>query len=372
MKNHFILLIAVMAALCAPALAQFGSVKGVCKDKLGKPLAGVMVEYHEVNTSRTYKLKTNATGEYSSIAILPGQYNVSLMQDGKEIFRLSNITVPPEEKRVDIDLQHEQELAAQKHGMTPDQLRKTEGNQAADQKEAATVKALNEKLLAANQALQAGDLDSATKSLLEATQIEANHTLLWSKLGDVYLDSASKQTSSDEKTTRYTEAADSYQKAIDLKQKDLATRQKTPQDAEDLGHYYNNMAHAQAKSGKVDDAIKSFDQAIQLDPERAAQYYYNLGAILTNAGKIDEAVAAYDKAIAADPKKPDAYYQKGVALIAKATTGQNGKIIPAPGTQEALDKYLELAPTGPYAEGAKGMIQYIGGTVEMGTAKPKK
>ena len=103
----------------------------------------------------------------------------------------------------------------------------------------------------------------------------------------------------------------------------------------------------------------------QLNPAGAAQYYYNQGAVLTNSGKVDEANAAFDKSIAADPTKADAYYQKGVNLINKATTDpKTGKVIPAPGTAEALNKYLELQPTGQFADGAKSMLQYIGSSIE--------
>ena len=72
---------------------------------------------------------------------------------------------------------------------------------------------------------------------------------------------------------------------------------------------------------------------------------------------MDEANAAFDKSIAADPNKAEAYYQKGVNLINKATTDpKTGKVIPAPGTAEALNKYLELQPTGQFADGAKSML----------------
>jgi tetratricopeptide (TPR) repeat protein len=92
----------------------------------------------------------------------------------------------------------------------------------------------------------------------------------------------------------------------------------------------------------------------------AAQYYYNQGAVLTNSGKVNEADAAFGKSIAADPNKAEAYYQKGVNLINNATVDKTGKIIPAPGTAEALKKYLELQPSGQFAEGAKSMLRYIG------------
>jgi tetratricopeptide (TPR) repeat protein len=207
----------------------------------------------------------------------------------------------------------------------------------------------------------------------------------------VYLASAPKQTDAEERDRRYLEAVNDYQKAIDLKAREPATiKEANPKTSsaknsnsreaatpaasstEELAGYYNNLAHAEAKSGKLDDAVKSYNQAIQLDPAGAAQFYYNLGAILMNAGKNDEAIEAFDKSIAADPAKPDAYYQKGASLIAKATTDKNGKIVALPGTQEALSKYLELAPNGQFAEAAKGMIQYIGATVETNYNHPKK
>ena len=94
---------------------------------------------------------------------------------------------------------------------------------------------------------------------------------------------------------------------------------------------------------------------------------------MTNSGKVDEANAAFDKSIAADPTKADAYYQKGVNLINKATTDpKTGKVIPAAGTEEALNKYLELQPTGQFADGAKSMLQYIGSSIETSYGKGKK
>jgi len=242
-------------------------------------------------------------------------------------------------------------------------------------KEVTTVKSLNEKLQAATQSIQAQDFDSAINTLNQATQMDASRDLLWARLGDAYVGSAPKQTDPAEKTRRYTEAVSDYQKAVDIKQKAVdAEPQKKPDDLKALASYYNNLAQAESKVGKVDDAVKAYDQAAQLYPAQAAQFYYNQGAVLTNAGKADQAIASFDKAIAADPNKAEAYYQKGVNLIAKETTDKNGKVIPAPGTEEALNKYLELQPNGPFAEAAKGLLQSIGATVETsyGKKKPSK
>ena len=164
------------------------------------------------------------------------------------------------------------------------------------------------------------------------------------------------------------QAADAYKKAIDLK-----TANPDPKDAEanqKLAAYYNNLAEADAKSNKVDDAVANYNKAAQLDPTRAGQYNFNVGAVLTNAGKVDDAIVAFDKVIAVDPTKADAYYWKGVNMIGKATL-KGDKMVAPEGTAEAFNKYLELAPTGNYAQPAKDMLASIGAAVETGFNKKK-
>lgn len=363
-KGLLVLFLVVVCLWATSALAQFGSVKGVCKNKDGKPMAGAVVEYHQLGSARVYKLKTDNSGTYSSLGVMLGRYNVILMQDGQEVFHLDGVTVSSEEKTLDLDLQHEEELAAKQNTANPEQQKEA-------QKISVAMKALNDALLAANQALQAGDFDSAIKGLTAANEVDPTHDLIWAKLGGVNLASAPKQPDSDERQKRYIEAANDYQKAIELLEK-KPKDPKAPPPNQDLAGYYNNLAHAQSKSGKLDDAINSYNRALELDPGGAAQYDYNLGAILMNAGRTDEAITAFDKAIAADPTKPDAYFQKGSSLVAKAKADGKGKITAPPGTTEALNKYLELAPTGQFAEPAKSMILMIGGTIETSYKQHKK
>jgi hypothetical protein len=45
--------------------------------------------------------------------------------------------------------------------------------------------------------------------------------------------------------------------------------------------------------------------------------------------------------------------------------------VPPPGTTEALQKYLELQPTGPHAEEVKQMLAFLGSTVETGFGTKK-
>jgi tetratricopeptide (TPR) repeat protein len=359
MKKHFatIAMIAVLvSASVSAAFAQAtGSVKGVAKDVEGKPIAGAVVEWQSLETGRKYTLKTNNKGEYFSLGIQPGKYKVTLSKDGKVLYSFNNVPVSLDEQDLDFDLKKEQAQGAQGQGLSPEQQKQMQEQQAKVQKEQTTVKALNEKLAASNQALQAGNYDQAISILDEARQMDPSRDLLWFKLGDAYRMSATKQTDLAEKSKRFDQAIESYNKAIGIKP---------------VGAYYNNLAEAYAKSGKIDDAIKAYGQAAQIDPTNAVQYSFNEGAVLTNAGKVDEAVQAFDKVIAADPNKADAYYWKGVNLIGKATL-KGDKMVAPEGTAEAFNKYLELAPTGPYAEPAKQMLASIGATVETQFGKKK-
>ena len=369
-----VVLVAVMAALCVPpAFAQAtGTVKGVCKDAQGNPIMDANLEWNNTDNGRKYNLKTNKKGEYFSLGIEPGKYKVTLTQDGKQLDMVSGFPVGADEATLDFDLKKSQTEAAQQKGISPEQLKAMQEQQAKAAKETTTVKSLNEKLAIANQAIQSGDFETAITTLNEATQTDPTRDLLWARLGDAYLSSAAKQTDTAEKTKRYGEAVTDYQKAIDLKKKNMEAGAK-PDDPKILAAYYNNLGQADARTGQLDESVKAYDLAAQQNPAGAAQYYYNQGAVLTNSGKVDEANTAFDKAIAADPTKAEAYYQKGVNLINKATTDpKTGKVIPAAGTAEALNKYLELQPTGQFADGAKSMLQYIGSSIETSYGPKKK
>jgi tetratricopeptide (TPR) repeat protein len=374
-SNVLVLVLAMVAVYVPTAFGQAtGSVKGVCKDQNGAPIVGATVEWFSQETGRKYTLKTNGKGEYFSLGIAPGKYKVTLSKDGKEIFNFNNVPVSVDEAVLDFDLKKEQQQGAQAAGISPEELKRRQEEAAKAAKEGNTVKSLNEKLAAANTAAATGDFDTAIATLTEATQIDATRDLLWFKLGDAYRSSGLKQTDPAEKTKRLDSAIEDYQKAIDLKAKANETAaNKNPDAPKQLAAYYNNLAEAYAKSGKTDDAVKAYTQAATTDPTSAAQYYFNMGAIMTNTGKVDEAIAAFDKSIAADPNRADSYYWKGVNLMGKATL-KGDKMVAPDGTADAFNKYLELQPTGQFADPAKQMLASIGATIEtnFGKKKPTK
>src|ERR1700719_2090257 len=102
-------LLRVLVGLSAPlAFAQTtGTVKGTCKDSEGKPIAQAEVEWTGIESGHTYKLKTNNKGEYFSLGIVPGKYNVKLSKDGKELFHINGFGVGLDETELPFDLKKE-------------------------------------------------------------------------------------------------------------------------------------------------------------------------------------------------------------------------------------------------------------------------
>ncbi len=380
MKKHlaiFTFTMLFLAFAAHPVAAQSGgTVKGVCKDVQGNPIPDAIVVWNNQDNGQKYTLKTNKKGEFYSLGVSTGKYKIVLYRNAddqkanKALDSVSNFQVTLDENTLDFDLKQEAEKQAKGEGLTPEQVKERQQLEEKQKKETFTIKSLNDKLTAAKTAADAGDYDTAIKTLEDANQLDPSHDLIWFKLADYYRLSAAKQTDNAEKDKRLGSAIDNYQKAIELKK--AAPPDKDPTvTAKALGSYYNNMAEAYAKSGKVDDAVKTYALAAETDPPGAAQYYFNTGAVLTNAGRADDALAAFDKCITADPTRAEAYYQKGVNLLGKATI-QGDKTVAVPGTVEAFQKYLELAPTGPNAQSAKDLLASIGSPVETSYGNKKK
>jgi tetratricopeptide (TPR) repeat protein len=379
MKKRFAILLFVILALgvCVPSvLAQAtGSVKGVCKDAQGTPIADAVVLWTNMDNGQKYQLKTNKKGEYFSLGLSPGKYLITVyknpddMKANKELDHVKGFGVTLDENTLDFDLKKDQEMAAKGQGVSAEQLKQMQEQNAKAEKEKSTVGQLNAKLVEAKTAADAGNFDAAIAALTDATQMDATRDVIWFHLGDYYRMSAPKQTDPAEKQKRLDSAVAAYQKAVEIKK--ATVNDKDPNATKNLAGYYNNLADALYKAKKVDEAVKTYEIAAQTDPSTVAQAYFNIGAVLTNSGRPDEANAAFDKCLAADPTRAEAYYQKGLNLLGKATL-QGDKTVAPPGTAEAFQKYLELTPTGPNADSAKALLASMGSSVETSYGTKKK
>lgn len=108
---------------------------------------------------------------------------------------------------------------------------------------------------------------------------------------------------------------------------------------------HNNLALALAKAGRMDEARRHIQLAVQVEPGRP-DYHYTLGLILEEEGDIAGAIAHYSAAIRSDPRHLKALMRLAHAL---AKHGQN---------EEALLTYrdaLDLMPQTPAIHNNLGM-----------------
>ncbi|MBV9075432.1 MAG: carboxypeptidase regulatory-like domain-containing protein [Acidobacteria bacterium] len=373
------------------AFAQTTTVKGSVKDPSG-PVAGAQVQLRDLDTGRKYTLKTDKKGNFFSIGITPGKFDVTVTKDGKQVFEDKFQAGMDEDKNVmDINLgpaggaqgaaaaaggQAASGQAAS--GQAPEgqtggtmsapgrqqqqpklteeqkkQLEEIQKKNAEIAKENAKIGSLNVLLKQALAQMQAKQYDAAVQTMEQAEQADGGqHALIFGQLG--------KAQVADKK---YPEGIESLNKALQMSANDPKA-QKTQ-----LASYYDSLGEAYAKSNQTDQAIDAYNKEAEADPTNAAQAYYNEGAVLTNKGKADDANSAFTKSIQADPKKADAYYQRAINSLQKATVDKQGKMVAPQGTVDDFNKYLELEPEGPYAEASKQMLEQLGAKVQTGFKK---
>ena len=107
-----------------------------------------------------------------------------------------------------------------------------------------------------------------------------------------------------------------------------------------------NQAEALFAQGKLDDALKNYQMALELDPKTYHAALFS-GDVYMQKGDLEQAETWYKRAIAIDPNKETAYRYSATPLM------KQGK------TMEARDRYIEAFITEPYNRFARaGLIQW--------------
>jgi tetratricopeptide (TPR) repeat protein len=313
-----------------------------------------------------YTFPIDGSGDYKGTDIKPGTYIAGVFAQGRSVDFMPAPIAAGENKTVDFDMTRPEYIKnmspADRDALEEYKKKNTEVTAAN-----AKIENLNGLLKTARTDTTAGNFDGAVKAMTDATTAKPDEPILWDTLGDAQLGlaNAAFKTAHDSKTTdpslgdKYQAAITSYQKALSL---DVASAKPSP-DLEAAAN--NQLAQALGHIGKTAEASAAYEAAAKVDPTKAAMYYFNEAATLLNANDGTGAAAAADKAIAADPTKAEAYYIKAEGL-APNITGPNadGKFVAPPGLLEALNKYLELAPTGPHAQDMKDLLAGLGQTVQ--------
>ncbi len=371
-------LVVAVAGTCLMALTSFAQItamEGDVKGEDGSPAVSAVVKIVRTDIKGSYPCKTNKKGHFFYNGLPLGTYNVSVEINGKEVDVVNGVrTKSGDPTPVNFDLQkvaqqrtarNAQMQAAgasgaglskeQERGMSKEQKESYE--KATKEREAAMKKnkELNDAFISGTAAMEKKDYDAAIVSLTTASELDPKQVAVWQHLAEALVGAAAKKTGP-EFDAGMAKGFEAYGKALELNPGDAGT--------------HSNLAIALGKAKKFPEAEAETKKAADLDPTKAGQFYYNMGASLVNAGQSEQASSAFKRAIEIDPKHADSYYQWGVYLIGKASFAADGKVTPVAGTVEAFQKYLELAPTGQFADPAKAMLESMNAKVDTAYKNP--
>ena len=307
------LLLGLMLA-AGPAAAQTGQIKGKVVDAKDQPVEGavILIEASD-GMGRKYNVKSNRRGEFVQIGVQPGMYKITAQKDKLSDMREQKVSLDVAE--VNLKLMPGGGGA----GMSAEERKKAE----------ARVAAINADFQAGVTASNAGNFDEAIAKF-NAVLVEAP------KCVECYTNIAAVHSRKKE----YDQAEAVYKKALEV----------NPNSYE----AYAGLANIYNAQKKFDQAAEASAQAQKLGASAPgganASAVFNQGVIAWNANKFADAKQSFEQAIKLDPKLADAHYWLGMANV------NQGNL---PDAAKAFDEYLKLAPTGQYAEQAKGILSQI-------------
>ena len=305
-----------LVAFALPAAAQTGQVKGKVVDEKNQPIEGatITIEMTEGMT-RKYETKTNKRGEYVQIGLQPGNYKITATKG--DLSQSQN-------QRVRLDMMEVN--FALKPGMKADAS--AEDVKKAEAKVAAVKAAFEQGVTLSNE----GKYDEAIAKFNEVIAEAPKCTECYNNIGTNYM-----------RKKDFDKAEEAFKKAIEV----------NPNSVE----AYNGLATVYNGQKKFDQAAEASATAQKLAGAAggtgggaSAGTVFNQGIIAWNAGKVPEAKKLFEQATQLDPKLADAHYWLGMATV------NEGKL---PEAAKYFEEYLKLAPTGNYAEQAKGILASI-------------
>ncbi len=341
---------AAMLSVSIAGLAQTptGKVHGTVTDPTGVPKGtGTVSLSTDMGHTLKYNFPVNSSGQFTGDDIAPGTYSVIFRlpetPEGKLVDEIDNVKITAgEDVKADVDMSRQAYIDK----MSPEQKKQLEEfkkKNAEIMKNNSQIKNLNADLIQARTDIHDKKFDEAEALMAKDTAISPlppQSETLFFELGNADLG-----------LKKWDDATTAYKKALEL----AATSKKPNPDL--IGGAHAALSEVLARTGKAPEAAAEADEAAKANPPKAATYYYNETVIFFQVGNADAQAAAADKAIAADPTKALLYYLKGQALASKITVdSKTGAYILPPGCAEAYNKYLELAPTGPYAAEVKGLL----------------
>ncbi|HEV3482972.1 MAG TPA: carboxypeptidase regulatory-like domain-containing protein, partial [Candidatus Acidoferrales bacterium] len=264
------IVLAIALLLPSIAAAQDVRVSGQVLDRDGKPWAGLTVVIKS-DSGRSFTLKTDNNGKFSQIGLTPGVYSVTVISQANNLnYTEKHQFSSGEDNDVTINFKA---ILAQQSTANPEQEKKKE--EAANQFK--NMKA---------------HVDAGVAALSSAEDVRKQL----------------KAASADQKTALEGQMKTDYQTAVTELQQAEQAAAANPKDTKNHAIILSDLGVAYSNSGQYDQAVTSYQKAIELNPQQPG-YYNGLSSSLANSAaaqtdpaavtsKIADAGAACDKASA--------------------------------------------------------------------------
>ena len=373
----------------APSAEKTGKIHGHVINPTGQPQGGGTVSLStDGGHTLLFNFPVDATGAFSGDA-KPGTYTLVYRAadtpEGKMVDSIRGIKIV-----ADVDLAQDDDMSRQEYidAMTPDekkQLDDLKKQNAEALKSNSLINSLNADLKVVSQDKK--DIDTAAATAQQTLGASATKADLTAKIDEIkaakYTDIQSLMTTDtglkpDEPLLwnnlafaqaglkENDDAIATYKKSIDME-----TASKKPR-LPVIGSANAGLGEIYAREDKVADANAAYDAAVKADPSNAPLYLRNEAVIFYQDNDNAAETAAADEAIKIDPNQAILYYIKGQGLVANATVDpKTNRIVLPPECTAAYQKYLELAPDGPYANEVAGILQQAGEKVSSSYKAPK-
>jgi tetratricopeptide (TPR) repeat protein len=303
------LLIAVVGtalAVAPPAAAQTsGTVRGIVTDAQGQPVEGATVTITGEATGRKYQSRTNRRGEFIQIGLTVGPYVLVAEKDKQASEPAKAAVRNSAPASVSLTLGAAPSAAAAKESTTFSEgvALSTAG------KHAEAIEKFNAGIVAnpgcfecynniGYSYAQTKEYDKAEAAYKKAAELKPDNSTAWNGLANIY-----------NAQRKFDLAAEASKKATDL----------------------SGGASADGGGGNAD-------------------AMYNQGVILWNGGKIADAKKQFEAAVQANPSHAEAHYQLGMALVNEGNLA---------GAGSEFETYLKLSPEGPNAATAKSLVAQL-------------
>jgi len=315
-----LLIFAGVSLFTSPLPAQEGRgngrVVGFVHDTGKKPIAGVTLTLEYIKYSNKQTVTSNEKGKWTFVGLGVGDVRISVAKDGYKNegiqFRVSGIRKNPNQY---ITLKKLSELKPTEVDDDKGLASKTSFKKAID-------------------LYKEREFEAALALFRDFLAMQPQLYKVGINIANCYLEMG-----------QYNEAIKEYEKVlakITAENPDLAGNS-------DAAALYSSIGDTYMRQDKLKEAEEYFKKSIEIDPSDHA-LAYNVAEILFAAGKTDDAIKYYDIAVKIKPGWSKAYLQRGYAYLNK---GDIKKAL------QSMEKFLELAPNSPEAEGVKEVIKSL-------------